>query len=161
MNPSGNYFTTLMGSFMVAIVLTFIPVPDWAEPYRPEWLMLMTIYWSMHTPHKFNLGSSWLAGLTLDVLRGALLGQHALGFAITSFLAIRLHQRVRVYPIHQQALFVAMIMLPYMSITLWIYGALSQSTDSWLYWMPVITSAACWPVVVLAIRATGYSRELA
>ena len=101
---------------MVAIVLTLIPLPHWAEPYRPEWLMLMTIYWGMNTPHKFNLGSSWLAGLTLDVLRGALLGQHALGFAVTTFLAIRLHQIVRVYPIHQQALFIALIMLPYLSL---------------------------------------------
>lgn len=145
---------------MVAIVLTFIPVPHWAAPYRPEWLMLLTIYWSMHTPQKFNLGASWLCGLLLDVLRGAILGQHALGFVLTTFFAVRLHQRVRIYPIHQQALFVAIIMLPYMSVTLWIYGALGESTDSWLYWMPVISSALCWPLVVLSINAMSYSREL-
>ena len=145
---------------MCAIVLTLIPLPEWAKPYRPEWIALLAIYWSITTPKRFNLGSSWIAGLVLDVLRGSLLGQHAIGFALSSFFSIRLHQRMRAYPFSQQAFFIALFLLPYMSINLWIYGMLDQSPDSWLYWMPVLTSALSWPLVVIVMRAAGHNNEL-
>ena len=46
-----------------------------------------------------GVGIAWILGLCVDVIQGALLGQHALGFAITAYIAIRFHQRVRVYRI--------------------------------------------------------------
>ena len=142
----------LIASFIVATILTIMPIPVQAEPFRPEWILLMIIYWSMATPRMVGLGSAWVIGLLVDVLRGALLAQHALGFALTAYISMRFHQRVRIYPLHQQALFIAMILLPYMSATLWVYGALGQASDSWTYWAPVLTSAIAWPIISLLMQ---------
>ena len=146
-----NYYV-LIASFVVATILTIMPIPVQAEPFRPEWILLMVIYWSMATPRMVGIGSAWVIGLLVDVLRGALLAQHALGFALTAYISIRFHQRVRIYPLHQQALFIAMILLPYMSATLWVYGALGQASDSWTYWAPVLTSAIAWPIISLLMQ---------
>ena len=146
----------IIGStFIIAMILMLMPLPDWARPFRPEWLALALIYWSMSLPKNVGVGFAWMLGLCVDVIQGALLGQHALGFAITAYIAIRFHQRVRNYPLHQQAMFVGMILLPYMSISLWILGILGEDPKSWLYWAPVITSVVLWPWIYLVLRAVG------
>ena len=152
MNNSSMFFTIIL-TFIIAIMLLLMPLPDWAQAYRPEWLMLVLIYWCMALPDKVGIGIAWILGLCVDVIQGALLGQHAIGFAITAYIAIRFHQRVRNYPLHQQSLFVGMILLPYMSISLWILGILGEDPKSWLYWAPVVTSVLIWPWIYLVMRA--------
>ena len=153
-------YYVLIGSFVVAIILTIMPIPVQAEPFRPEWILLLVIYWSMTTPRMIGIGSAWVIGLLVDVLRGALLAQHALGFALTAYISIRFHQRVRVYPLHQQALFIAIILPPYMSATLWVYGALGQASDSWTYWAPVLTSAIAWPFISIIMQIVRRTTDL-
>ena len=134
-----------------------MPLPEWARPYRPEWLALAIIYWSIAFPKKVGVGTAWVVGLFVDVIQGALLGQHALGFAITAYIAIRFHQRIRNYPLHQQSMFVGMILLPYMSVSLWILGILGEDPKSWSYWAPVVTSVIVWPWIFIVLRAVRRS----
>lgn len=144
---------TIILTFIIAMMLMLMPLPNWAQAYRPEWLMLVLIYWCIALPNRVGIGIAWIVGLCVDVIQGALLGQHAIGFAITAYIAIRFHQRVRNYPLHQQSLFVGMILLPYMSISLWILGILGEDPKSWLYWAPVVTSVLIWPWIYLVMRA--------
>ena len=155
MNNSSEFFTIAL-SFIIAMMLMLMPLPDWARTYRPEWVVLVLIYWNIYAPKKVGVGIAWMLGLCVDVIQGALLGQHALGFAITAYIAIRFHQRVRVYPLHQQAMFVGMILLPYMSIL----GILGKDPKSWLYWAPVITSVLVWPWIFLVLRAISKKASL-
>jgi len=37
-------------SLLVALVLMILPLPDWAQIYRPNWMALVLIYWSMALP---------------------------------------------------------------------------------------------------------------
>jgi len=151
---------TIILTFIIAMMLMLMPLPDWAQAYRPEWLMLVLIYWCMALPNKVGVGIAWILGLCVDVIQGALLGQHAIGFVITAYIAIRFHQRVRNYPLHQQSLFVGMILLPYMSISLWILGILGEDPKSWLYWAPVVTSILIWPWIYLVMRAIRRSSSI-
>ena len=157
-NPS--MLLTIALTILFAMMLMLMPLPDWAQPYRPEWLMLVLIYWCMALPNKVGVGIAWTLGLCVDVIQGALLGQHAIGFAIAAYIAIRFHQRVRNYPLHQQSLFVGMILLPYMSISLWILGILGEDPKSWLYWAPVVTSVLIWPWIYLVMRAIRRSSAI-
>ena len=159
MQETARTYYVLCGSFIAAIVLTIMPVPVWAEPFRPEWILLLIIYWSMTTPHGLSLGSAWGIGLIVDVLRGTLLAQHGLGFALTAYISIRFHQRVRIYPLYQQAPVIAMILLPHMSASLWVYGVLGQDPESWTYWSPALTSAAAWPLVFMFMRWLTKTRD--
>ena len=87
---------TIAVSFLVALMLTALPLPHWAEPWRPAWVTLVLAYWVLALPHRVGVGVGWGLGLLLDVLTGALLGQHALSLSLVAFLALRLHQRLRV-----------------------------------------------------------------
>jgi len=142
----------ITATFVAGLMLTMLPLPDWAEPFRPEWVTMILIYWCLALPERVGVGVGWVMGLFLDVVRGAILGQHALALALTAFLALHLHQRVRLYPVWQQALTVLMLVAFAQMLVLWIKGIVGQSPGSWWYWAPSLVSMLLWPWVFLILR---------
>ena len=151
-NPSSTALA-ILGSLLIALMLTMIPLPDWVQTYRPAWVPLVLIYWTMALPRTIGVGIAWFLGLYMDAAEGSLLGQHALGYAITAYISMRLHQRVRIYPLAQQALVVGVILLPYMSISLWVKGIQGQAPTTWLYWAPILSSVLIWPMIYSVLRS--------
>ena len=112
LSPGAGGRARLVGATLaVALLLTALPVPQWAEPWRPPWVLLVLLYWYLALPGSVGLGVAWLAGLLVDVLHGALLGQHAVAFTLVGYLAVLLHLRIRPFPLGQQALMVAALVL--------------------------------------------------
>lgn len=141
-----------MASFVVALLLSMVVMPGWAAPFRPEWTVLVLIYWCLALPHRVSVGYGWLVGLCVDVLSGALLGQHALGFAVIAYLVVKLHQRLRVFPIWQQALSVMVFVALEQLLVLWVQGMIGMARESWTYWLPSIVSGLLWPWTFLLLR---------
>ena len=98
-------------TFAVAMLLTIIPLSDTLRALRPDWVALTLIFWCLALPYRVSVGSGFIAGLFLDVLTGTLLGQHALALSLIAYVCVRLHQRIRIYPIWQQALTVLLLLL--------------------------------------------------
>jgi rod shape-determining protein MreD len=141
-------------TFAIALGLTVLPLPEWAAPFRPAWVLLVLIYWCLALPNRINIGAGWLAGLCMDVMTGALLGQFALAYAVVAFLAVKLHQQIRVYPLWQQALSIFTLVALAQLLSVWVLGIIGQSPNSWLYWMPSVSSALLWPWLFLILRDT-------
>ncbi len=139
-------------SFIIALALHMLPLPDWAEPLRPDWLVLVLVYWCIAIPERVGVVTGWLAGLLLDVANGALLGQNALILAIVAYLALRLHQRIRVFPLWQQSVSVMLLVTLHLMLVLWIKGILGQSIETWAYWLSAPSSLLAWPLVYLTLR---------
>lgn len=147
--------TGIFASFAVASMLGITPLLDWAAPWRPDWMALTLIYWILTLPRKIGIGSAWLLGLIVDALKGGLLGTHALGFAIIAYITIRLHHRLSLFPLHQQAIFIGFMLLLYKSALLWIYGIHGVAPESWLYWSPVLSSMVLWPFVFVLLQGVS------
>ena len=139
-------------SFVLALALSIIPLPAMLELLRPEWMAMVLIYWCMAVPSRIGVSIGWLVGLLLDVSRDALLGQHALAFALVAFLTLHLHQRLRVFPIWQQALSVGVLIMLECLVVLWIKGLTGQSPGFWKMMIPAFTSLLVWPVIYLLLR---------
>lgn len=148
--PNGG--NVILLSFLIALVLTLIPLPNVIEPLRPEFVAIVLIYWCMALPSRVGVGIGWIAGLLLDVLTDSLLGQHALTLAIIAYLAIKLHQRIWVFPIWQQALTVLVLMTFQAAITLWIKGMLNEAPPLTMIMLPAISTAIFWPVGFIFMR---------
>lgn len=144
--------TAIYLSMAAALILTILPLPEWAAPYRPEWLALALLYWAMALPKVVNITSAWVLGIVLDLLTGSLLGQHALGLIVISLITIHLHQQIRNFPIWQQSLVIAIIIAVYLGLMLWIEGLRGRAPDTWLYWAPVLSSLLLWPWVFVFLR---------
>lgn len=140
-------------TFVAALVLTMIPLPFWLEVLQPQWVALALIYWCLALPERVGVGAAWLTGLFLDVLRGAVFGQHALAFAVIAYLVVRLHQRIRLFPVWQQAISVLLLVSVCQLFLIWIRGLAGQPNPGWLAWPTVVSSMLAWPVVFVLLRA--------
>lgn len=139
-------------SFIVAFILSIIDLPTWAEEIRPQWVVLVLIYWAMALPQRISVGAGWVIGLLLDVTQSAILGQNALALAFVAFLTAHLHQRLRVFPFWQQAIVIFVFIIIYNLIVLWIKGISGSAPNVWLIITPSFTSAIFWPLVFIFLR---------
>ena len=139
-------------SFIVAFALTIIPLPGNMEALRPEFVTLTLIYWCMALPNRIGLGKAWIAGLFLDVFRVTLLGQHALALTLVAFFILQLHQRIRVFPLWQQAISIGILILIQVALVLWIKGIMGEHTEIWKALIPVLTTSLFWPPIFLLMR---------
>ena len=148
----GHGNIAIFASFVIALILTIVPLPEWMTPFRPEWVALTLIYWCMALPQRIGVTIGWSMGFVLDVIKGALFGQHALALAIVAYLAHKVHQQVRVYPMWQQAISIMALIILYQMLVMWINGIIGVKSNSLFYWLPAISSTLLWPWVYLILR---------
>lgn len=141
----GGIFIVL--SFAAAMLLTIVPLPDGLRPLRPDWVTLTLIFWCLVLPYRISVGSGFVAGLLLDTLNGTLLGEHALSLSLIAYLCVRLHQRIRVYPMWQQVLMVMVFLTLHQLLTLWIDSVIGRPMPSPGYWLPPLVGGLLWPVI--------------
>lgn len=139
-------------SFLLAFALLIVPLPESLRLLRPEWVTLVLIYWCMALPTRVGVGIGWFSGLLLDVARDALLGQYALALALVAFLTLHLHQRLRVFPLWQQALTVFVLVLLQSLLVMWVKGLTGQAPDFWKVLLPAFTSMLVWPPSYMLLR---------
>lgn len=139
-------------SLLIAFLLTALPLPDWANNWRPAWVAIVLIYWCMALPERIGIGLSWFSGLLLDVLQGTLLGQNALGLALIAYFVIQIHKRFRLFPLIQQSCLVGFLILFYLVISSWVRGVMGIPPNAWTYWMPAISSMILWPWLFVILR---------
>lgn len=147
-NSNQTAILTIIAAFMLAIM----PLPGWAIELRPDWVTLVLIYWAMALPERIGVTIAWLAGLMLDVSHGSVMGQHALGLVVVIWIVNMQHQRLRVSSLLQQAIIVFFLLFLKQLLVLWVNGIMGRSPDSWLYFMPSLTSAMLWPWVYIILR---------
>lgn len=146
-----NYWV-ILATFVVALMLTIVPLPDWVTIWRPAWVALVVIYWSMALPQRVSIGTAWVMGILLDVLQGSLLGQHAIGLALIAYVTAKVHLQIRQHPLYQQSLFVGMLVTVYLCLVVWVNGIIGRVPHSWAFMTPVITSMLLWPWLFVILR---------
>jgi len=139
-------------TIVVSLMLMVVPLPDWATPYRPDWVALTLIYWAMMMPRTWSVGSAWIIGIVLDVAQATILGQHALALCLIVFITVRFHLLMRVFPMQQLTATVFAILALYQFILFWINGVAGVDVPAVNYWGPVITGTVLWPVAVMLLR---------
>ena len=139
-------------TFIVSLMLTVLPLPEWARIFRPQWYTLVLIYWTMAAPQRVGVGYGWFTGIIVDVTTGTLLGQHALALSIIAFITHKMHQRLRLFPIWQQSLTVLVLLLVEKLLELWVMGAVSQPAPPLLFWAPPLVGMLLWPWIFVILR---------
>lgn len=139
-------------TIIAAFMLTIIPLPDWAQALRPDWVTLVLIYWVMAIPASIGVTIAWCLGLLLDVAHGALLGQHALGLVLVTYIVHSQHQRMRLSSLLQQAIVVFFLLIIKQLMVLWVNGIIGQAPNIGLYFVPSLVGALLWPWIYIILR---------
>jgi rod shape-determining protein MreD len=152
LSPQAKASLALASTFLAAIVLSIMPGPTWAEPFRPDWVGLVLIYWVIATPNRVGVGTGFVLGFVMDILYGALLGSNALVKSLLAFLAHRLHLRLRMFPRWQQAVAVMLLLALDQLLVLWIRGAAGRAPETFFYWTPSVVGMVIWPWLFVILR---------
>ncbi len=132
-------------SVIIAIMLTILPLPDAISAWKPDWIALTLIHWAIVLPRRISLLLAWFVGLLVDTLYGTILGQHALGFTIVLYFALRFSERINPLIIWQQIFMISIVLSTYLLINLWLLGVTGNSPNTWAYWLALFGSLLIWP----------------
>ena len=135
-------------TMLLALALTAVPMPAAWAPFRPEWVPLILIFWSLLAPQRFSLLTAFWMGLLLDTLSGALLGQHALALVVVVYLTIRFHLRIRVFPVWQLSMTVVLLLALYEFVLFWVDGVAGRTVPLVERYGPLVASAVVWPLII-------------
>ena len=135
-------------SLISALALAIVPLPAAVAAYRPDWVPIVLVFWSLMAPERVGLLTAFLMGLALDTLSGALLGQHALAMVTVVYLSMRFHLRIRVFPIWQLSVTVILLLTIYEFMLFWIDGVVGRSVPVIERWAPIVSGALVWPLIL-------------
>ncbi|OPX54958.1 rod shape-determining protein MreD [Oceanospirillum multiglobuliferum] len=139
-------------SFLFALLLSAMPLPDRLLWFQPEWVSMVLIYWCIALPNRVGVFSGFFVGLCVDLLEGALLGQNALISAVLAALSLQLYQRLRNYGAWQQAMMVGVLIGISLMIAQWIQNLTGVAADTIAFMLPALTSTILWPWLFIAMR---------
>ena len=151
-DTAGRGALAILITLAVALMLMVFPLPDWAQPFRAQWPLMVLAYWCMAIPERIGVVAGWLTGLVTDAMTGTLLGQHALGYSLAMFLILTLHQRLRLYPWWQQAAAMGGVFAMERLISFLVIGATTGKPQPWAFWLPVVVSVGLWPWLFIILR---------
>jgi rod shape-determining protein MreD len=141
-------------SLVLTLALSLVPLPHAISSFRPDWVAVVLLYWSLTAPRRFSLLTAFWMGIVLDTLSGSLLGQHSLALLVIVYVAERLHLRIRVFPISQLGLVVLALLGLYEFILFWIDGVAGRTVPLSERWGPPLAGTLVW-LALLAVFDSG------
>lgn len=129
-----------------------MPMPISADAFRPNWTLLVLIYWSIALPNRVNVLFAWLMGFCIDVLLGSVLGINAFATALVVYVSANNFQKIRNFSLWQQSLIIGLLTALYHLTIFWVQRFILEIDFSIGYLKPVVTSAAIWTVIFLLLR---------
>ena len=141
--------TTIVASFALALLLNYLP---WRDPaLAPDFVALVLAFWCVRQPRLVGLGVGWLLGLLSDAGNGALLGQHALAYSLLAFGALTLSRRIQWFPMTQQSLHVALLLIGAQLVAIAVRLAAGADFPGWKLLVGPLLGAALWPALTYVL----------
>ncbi|OUR59927.1 rod shape-determining protein MreD [Colwellia sp. 39_35_sub15_T18] len=139
-------------TLLIALMASIMPLPLSVDAFRPDWVLIVLIYWTMALPGRVNIITAWIMGFLLDVLLGSVLGVHAAAMAIAIYIVAESFQKIRNFSVWQQALITGVLAALYHLVVFWLQRFLIDVVFLTSYLYPVITTIVLWPWMFLLLR---------
>lgn len=88
--------------FILALILSILPMPELISDFRPPWVLLLILYIEYFLPITITQTTLLFIGLVLDVLLATVIGEHSFAFLLTIWLASTKSRRFRFFSMIQQ-----------------------------------------------------------
>lgn len=146
-------------TFLAAIAVEIVPLPDALQTIRPPLVTMALIYWVLMRPERFGLLLGFSLGIMLDILHGQLLGQNALALAVVSYITLRFHLQIRIFPLWQMTMTVLALLTLVASVQFVIEGIAGFGTLGLGRWPQVLTGTLLWPPVMALLDRVRMQSE--
>ena len=136
----------VIGSFLMAILLDFMPFPFDVFFWLPELTALALLYWVMYLPNRIGMGTAFLIGLLVDVGTAASLGLHALSYTVMVFFVLLYHRQIMLYGHVMQILVVLALLLCNQTVLVVARLFLNRQIITLQSFIAPIVGALLWPL---------------
>lgn len=140
---------TVYLSLLIALLCQLFPWVGQGVIFRPDFMLVVILYWLLRAPNLCNVSTAWFAGILVDLATGSLLGQHALSFTITAFLALIYQRRLVLFNGWQLAGYVFVLLTIERIIMLLLKLFAGNDNPSYHYFWPVLTGLLLWQFMIL------------
>jgi len=135
-------------AFLVAIIIEIVPLPGVLQAFRPPLPVMVMIYCAMMWPERFGVGTAFCLGICLDILHGQLLGQNALALTVVTYLTLRFHLQIRIFPLWQLTITVLALLTLDAFLQSLVEGLAGIAPAGLTRWARVLAGAILWPLVL-------------
>lgn len=142
-----NLYFVIALSFVIALILSVYPLPMDMRWWRPEFVLVVAIFWIFFMPLTVSFTFLCVLGLFQDLLEGVPFGQHSLGLVIVAYICILSYQRVRNFSIWRQAGWVFVLVGVAQLTDNWVQGMAGRPLSGVEFLYPALTSALVWPAL--------------
>jgi len=137
----------------IALALNILPMPYWVNWIRPEFCLLVLIYWVMAAPEHCGLLTAACLGIFSDSVSGAVIGQHVLSYTVVVSIVLLSYKSLRSFDVWQQAGIVFILLSIEQLLEFWLEQLFSRAGSGFWFMLPVLISTFAWPWLMLTMRA--------
>jgi rod shape-determining protein MreD len=127
---------------------------------RPDFLLLVLLFWALHQPNSIGQGVAFLAGLLMDVSDSMLLGQHALAYVAAVFGAQVLRVRILSFLLPEQTLHVLGLTVTACLVMLALNLLLGADFPGFAYLVSPVLTAFLWAPVNWLLYSSAVRRRM-
>lgn len=138
-------------SLLIALVLTMLPLGR--VLWTPDWVLLLLVFWSLQQPQRLGLGVAFALGLVIDVQQSALLGQHAIVYALAVFGVQAAARRLRWFGTLMQALQLAPLFVLAHALQVLLRVAAGGIVPDWTVLLAPLLETLLWPLASWVLLA--------
>ena len=146
-------------TFLTAVAIGVTPMPEVMQLLRPPLAAMVLIYWVLMWPERFGLLTGFTLGIVLDILHGQLLGQNALALSVVTYITLRFHLQIRIFPLWQMTMTVLALLTLVASLQFVVEGIAGFGALGLGRWPQVITGTLLWPPVMALLDRVRQQSE--
>jgi rod shape-determining protein MreD len=137
---AGLIFFSILGAYLLAV----LPWSGNALLARPDFVLVVLVFWTVHEPRSIGQGVAFALGLLMDVSDSMLLGQHALAYVIAVFGAQVLRVRILSFHLPEQTLHVLGLTIVASLVMLSLNLLLGADFPGFAFLVSPVLTALCW-----------------
>jgi len=138
----GLLFFSLAGAYLLSVL-------PWSGAWllaRPDFVLLVLLFWTLHEPRSIGQGVAFFLGLLVDVSDSMLLGEHAFAYVIAIFLAQAFRVRIIAFGLGEQTLHLLGLTVTASAVMLLLNLALGADFPGIAFFVSPVLTALLWPV---------------
>lgn len=131
-------------TLVVAFLLVLLPWRGGLLDVRPDFLLVVGLFWVLHSPERVGFALLFALGLLTDFLDGVVLGQHALAYVVGAYLVLQLRLRLLRFDPVRQAVQMLPVFLALQLVVFLVGWLVVRPPEGLMMFVPVILHALLW-----------------
>ncbi len=131
--------------FIMALILTIIPLPNSLIWIRPPWILLFVLYLQFYLPYYFRILSIFIIGIIMDALLATIIGEHVFILCLMTLIANYRARCFHLLPVSQQMMLIGFFSMIYQVMIIFIDLLLGYNADSLSIFGIGLISMLMWP----------------